>query len=111
MLPPTGYMRLLSYRGRTDGRTEAPVNEQLSLTHRKVIHDILTLVLVAMDPVTPGEMDGAGVPGLGHLRPGARSCWAVLSQVLPSKGCLSLKQAAPASVTLHLPVAFCIPGK
>lgn len=85
---------------------DAPVNEQLSLTHRKVIHDSLTLVLVAMDPVIPGEMDGAGVSGLGDLRAGARSCWAVLSQALPSKGCLSLKQAAPASVKSHLLIAF-----
>lgn len=26
--------------------------------------------MVVLDPVTPGEMDGAGVPGLGDLRAG-----------------------------------------
>lgn len=34
---------------------------------------ILTLILTATDPVTPGEMDGAGVPGLGDLRAGVLS--------------------------------------
>lgn len=29
---------------------------------------ILTLSLVALDPITSGEVDGAGVSGLGDLR-------------------------------------------
>lgn len=52
--------------------------------------------MVVLDPVTPGEMDGAGVPGLGDLRAGvlestplirprSRSCWAV--QVGSSSQC------------------------
>lgn len=49
-------------------RMAAPVNERLLLRYRKLIHIILTLSLVALDPVTSGEMDGPGVSGLGDLR-------------------------------------------
>lgn len=44
-------------------RMAAPVNEWLLLRYRK--H---SLSLVALDPVTSGEVDGAGVSGLGDLR-------------------------------------------
>lgn len=49
-------------------RMAAPVNEWLLLRYRKLIHIILTLSLVALDPVTSGEMDGPGVSGLGDPR-------------------------------------------
>lgn len=62
---PAGHTRLLSFRGRLRLR----MNGFFSDTGNSFTI-ILTLVLVAMDPVTPGEMDGAGVPGLGDLRAG-----------------------------------------